>query len=241
MMLEANQITLSDDWDFDYILKDISFHIKPRDRAVIIGPSGSGKTSLLRLLNRLVEPTTGTLYFQQTPYSQIPVIRLRQQVVLVPQEPKLLGMTVGETLAYPLQLQNQSQSEIKQRLTTYTEKLKLPNSWFDKTELQLSFGQCQLVTLARGLIMQPSVLLLDEPTSGLDLATATHLINVLTEEEKTIIMVNHQLDVAEPFSDRVFYLKQGQLTQDIVNQNLDWQSLKQAIIETEKALEAEWN
>ncbi len=241
IILEADQISLRDDWGFNSILKNISLQIKQRDRAVIIGASGAGKTSLLRLLNRLVEPTTGTLYFQKTPYWEIPVITLRQQVVLVPQEPKLLGMTVAETLAYPLQLQHQSQSEINQRLTTYTEKLKIPASWFDKTELQLSFGQRQLVTIARGLMMQPSVLLLDEPTSGLDIATANHLINVLKQEALTIIMVNHQLDVAETFSDRVLYLKQGELSQNISNQNLDWQNLKQEILETEAELEAEWN
>jgi len=238
IILEAKQVTLYDKLGFTEILQTISVQIKPRDRAIILGPSGSGKTSLLRLFNRLSEPTTGTLFFQGTPYNQIPVLSLRKQIVLVPQEPKLLGMTVKEALAYPLTLQQLSQPEIHTRLTTYCEQLQIPESWFDKGELELSLGQRQLVTIARGLIMQPKVLLLDEPTSALDIGLATKVIELLKIQEMTILMVNHQLDIAEQFSDRVLFLKQGKLTQNLPNRNLDWKKLKQDIIESEK--EQEW-
>jgi D-methionine transport system ATP-binding protein len=241
IILEAKQVTLSDRLGFTEILQAISVQIKPRDRAIILGPSGSGKTSLLRLFNRLSEPTTGILFFKGTPYNKIPVLSLRKQIVLVPQEPKLLGMTVKEALAYPLTLQQLSQPEINTRITTYCEQLQIPESWFDKNELQLSLGQRQLVTIARGLIMQPEVLLLDEPTSALDIGIATKVIEFLKTQEITILMVNHQLDIAEQFSDRVLFLKQGKLTKDIPNLNLDWQQLKQEIIETEKQIEQEWN
>lgn len=248
--LEADQVSLTDHFGFSDILKDISFQIKKRDRAslaargdrvAVLGTSGSGKTSLLRLLNRLSEPTTGNLFFAGTPYKNLSVISLRQQVVLVPQEPKLLGMTVGETLAYPLTLQNLSKAEINHRIATYCDRLQIPESWYDKTELQLSLGQRQLVTIARGLIMEPQVLLLDEPTSALDIATATRVINVLKEQETTILMVNHQLELAEQFCDRVLYLQEGTLVYDRFNINLDWQQLKQEIIETEQKIEQEWH
>ncbi|MFB6275953.1 MAG: ATP-binding cassette domain-containing protein [Halothece sp.] len=250
IILEADQVSLTDHFGFSDILKDISFQIKKRDRAslaargdrvAVLGTSGSGKTSLLRLLNRLSEPTTGNLFFAGTPYKNLSVISLRQQVVLVPQEPKLLGMTVGETLAYPLTLQNLSKAEINHRIATYCDRLQIPESWYDKTELQLSLGQRQLVTIARGLIMEPQVLLLDEPTSALDIATATRVINVLKEQETTILMVNHQLELAEQFCDRVLYLQEGTLVYDRFNINLDWQQLKQEIIETEQKIEQEWH
>ena len=241
IMLEAKQVTLSDPLGLTEILQALSVQLKQRDRAIILGPSGSGKTSLLRLFNRLSEPTTGSLFLKGTPYNKIPVLSLRKQIVLVPQEPKLLGMTVKEALAYPLSLQQLSQPEINTRITTYCEQLQIPESWFDKNELQLSLGQRQLVTIARGLIMQPEVLLLDEPTSALDIGLATKVIEFLKIQEMTILMVNHQLDIAEQFSDRVLFLKQGKLTKDIPNLNLDWQELKQEIIETEKQIEQEWN
>ena len=241
IILEADQVSLTDHFGFSDILKDISFQIKKRDRVAILGTSGSGKTSLLRLLNRLSEPTTGNLFFAGTPYKNLSVISLRQQVVLVPQEPKLLGMTVGETLAYPLTLQNLSKADINHRIATYCDRLQIPESWYDKTELQLSLGQRQLVTIARVLIMEPQVLLFDEPTSALDIATATRVINVLKEQETTILMVNHQLELAEQFCDRVLYLQEGTLIQDRSNINLDWQQLKQEIIETEQKIEQEWH
>jgi len=89
--------------------------------------------------------------------------------------------------------------------------------------------------------MQPQVLLLDEPTSALDIGLATKVIEFLKTQEMTILMVNHQLDIAEFFSDRVLFLKQGKLTKDIPNLHLDWQKLKQEIIATEKEMEQEWN
>ena len=241
IILEADRATLQDSLGVSEILKDISFQIKQRDRAVILGISGSGKTSLLRLLNRLSEPTTGTLFFAGTPYSKIPVISLRQQIVLVPQEPKLLGMTVQEALAYPLKLQQLSRQEINTRLTTYCEQLHIPESWYDKNELELSVGQRQLVTIARGLMMQPKVLLLDEPTSALDINTTSNLIQCLNWQAMTILMVNHQLDIAEMFSDRVLYLREGQLIKDIPNDHLNWQEMKQEMMKIEQKIEEEWS
>jgi D-methionine transport system ATP-binding protein len=138
-------------------------------------------------------------------------------------------------------LQNLSKADINHRIATYCDRLQIPESWYDKTELQLSLGQRQLVTIARGLIMEPQVLLLDEPTSALDIATATRVINVLKEQETTILMVNHQLELAEQFCDRVLYLQEGTLIQDRSNINLDWQQLKQEIIETEQKIEQEWH
>lgn len=240
IILEADQVSLRDRLGFTEILTNLSFQIKQRDRVAILGTSGSGKTSLLRLLNRLAEPTTGTLFFREQPYSNFSVFSLRKQIVLVPQEPKFLGMTVQETLAYPLTLQQLSQTEIKAKIATYCEQLHIPESWYDKTELQLSLGQRQLVTIARGLIMQPKVLLLDEPTAALDIGIATQLTEFLEGQEMTILMVNHQLEVAEEFSDRVFYLQEGQIIKDVNSINLNWQLFKQEMIETEKQLEQEW-
>ena len=240
IILEAKQVSLRDNLGFTEILKDISVQIKKRDRAAIIGRSGSGKTSFLRLLNRLSEPTTGTLYFYETPYTQIPVLSLRKQIVLVPQEPKLLGMTVKEALAYPLTLQQLSPREINHRITTYCEQLQVPGSWLDKGELELSLGQRQLVTITRGLIMQPELLLLDEPTSALDLGTATKVMKFLNKKDLTLLMVNHQLEIAEQCSDRVLYFQEGKLQKDINPIDLDWQQLKTEIIKTEQKLEEEW-
>ena len=104
-IMELREASLAASVGSAYLLQDVSFSVDRGDKLAIIGATGSGKTTLLRLLNRLSTPTTGTIYLEEKPLSQIPIIQLRQQIVLVPQEPKLLGMSVRETLAYPMTLQ----------------------------------------------------------------------------------------------------------------------------------------
>lgn len=243
--LRLNQVSLSASVGSQYLLKDISFEVFKGDRIAIVGPSGAGKTSLLRLLNRLIESTAGSTYLENQEYRQLPVIQLRQQVTLVPQESKLLGMTVQEALAYPLVLRDLPRSQIQQRLSYWIEQLHIPEDWLGRTEVQLSVGQRQLVAIARGLVIQPKILLLDEPTSALDAGRASHLVQVLTQlatrSQTTILMVNHQLELAQMFCSRVLYLQNGQLLWDELNTSqMDWAKLRQTLIQAEAQAAEEW-
>jgi D-methionine transport system ATP-binding protein len=244
-LIRLEQVSISASVGSLYLLEHISLTVSRGDRIAIIGPSGAGKTSLLRLLNRLVEPTRGNIYLQGQPLAQIPPMQLRQQVVLVPQEAKLLGMTVKETLAYPLHLQKLPQTEIQQRLQRWTSRLFIPEDWLDRHELQLSLGQRQLVAIARALVMQPQVLLLDEPTSALDVGTASNLLQVLTQlgqsQETTILMVNHQLELVQQFAQRVLYLHQGRLRQDYQATELDWEMLREQLVFSEAKTASDWS
>jgi D-methionine transport system ATP-binding protein len=226
------------------ILTDISFEVFPNNRLSIIGPSGAGKTSLLRLLNRLSEPTSGKIYLENQNYQKIPVIELRRQVMLVAQEPKLLGMTVSQALAYPLTLQQLPQSEIQERIAACREQLHIPSEWLERTELELSVGQRQLIAIARAIIIQPKILLLDEPTSALDAGLAAHVLNVITDLSQTanmaVLMVNHQLDLAQLFSTRVLYLQAGQLQQDVPVDQINWKHLRETLVEAEAQAAQEW-
>ena len=216
-LLQLSDVGLSDPLGRHQLLERISFTVNKGDRYCIIGPSGSGKTTLLRLINRLQDPTTGSILFQSQPLKQFPVIDLRRQIVLVPQEPKLLGMTVQDALVYPLRLQKLPSTEINQRREYWRSQLSIPDDWLERNELQLSLGQRQLISIVRGLMMQPKLLLLDEPTSALDRDKALQLIKVLktiTQEAKTtIIMVNHQLELVEQFRKQVLKLNKGKLEQ----------------------------
>jgi D-methionine transport system ATP-binding protein len=226
------------------ILQRVSFAVNRGDRLALIGASGSGKTTLLRLLNRLNEPTQGTLYLEQQPFAKIPVRQLRQQIVLVLQESKLLGMTVQQALEYPLQLRQMPAVAIQQRLVACTERLQMPTEWLGRTEQQLSVGQRQWVAIARALITQPQILLLDEPTASLDLGRSHLLLSLLTElaqtQGLTVLMANHQLELAEVFCDRVLHLDRGQLLQDLPAHQMDWQRLKAQLMQTEAQQSAEW-
>jgi D-methionine transport system ATP-binding protein len=196
------------------------------------------------LLNRLSEPTTGRVLFNGADYRSIDPMTLRKQVMLVSQEPKLLGLKVREALAYPLQLQSLGAEEIKQRIVTVTEKLEIPTDWFDRLESQLSAGQKQIVSIARGLITRPQVLLLDEPIANLDFHTAEKLLKYITElarsQQMGLIMVNHQLELAAQFSDRLLYLQDGKLLLDRASNLVDWSNLQQQITVDESESISEW-
>ena len=228
-----------------YLLQDVSFEAFPGDRLALVGPSGAGKTSLLRLLNRLSEPTQGEIYLGSKEIRQIPVLQLRQQVTLVLQESKLLGMTVQEALTYPLRLRGVPRAEIQQRLSIGLEQLRIPSEWLDRNELQLSVGQRQLVAIARALLAQPKVLLLDEPTSALDAGRSTQVLKVLMDwadaHKTVIVMVNHQLDVAAQFCTRMLHLQQGRLIQDLPSDQVNWAQLRQELIQAETEAAQEWS
>ncbi|MCU0566261.1 MAG: ATP-binding cassette domain-containing protein [Oculatellaceae cyanobacterium Prado106] len=227
------------------ILQDVSFEVERGDRLALLGHSGAGKTSLLRLLNRLSEASQGKIFFDNQNIQQIPPLQLRQQVTLLPQESKLLGMTVQQALSYPLQLRGVPQPKIQQRLTTWTEMLHIPQDWLNRTEVQLSVGQRQWVAIARALIIQPQVLLLDEPTSALDAGRASHLLKILKDlsqaQQMTILMINHQLDLAQSFCTRALQLKRGRLTQDQMAAQMDWVALQQDLQQTELEESQEWD
>ncbi len=215
---------------FRTLLTDISVAIAKGSKTALIGATGSGKTTFLRLLNRLIDPTAGTISLNGKNIQEIPVQTLRRRVLLVPQEPSLLGMTVAEAIAYPLRLQNLSTSEIDARSQKWLEKLQIDRKLLNRTELELSLGQRQWTAIARALIMEPEILLLDEPTSALDRGLSHLLLDTLTEltqlpQPVTVVMINHQLDLVQTWCDRLICLHQGQLVQDAIASLVDWQDI----------------
>lgn len=227
-----------------YLLEEISFEIDRGERVAIVGPSGAGKSSLLRLLNRLSSPKSGSIYLEERDYRQIPVLELRRVVSLVLQESKLLGMSVAEAIAYPLKLRDLRPSEIEERISYWIEQLHVPQDWLPRSELQLSVGQRQLVAIARGVAIEPKILLLDEPTSALDEGKAVQVLKaleLLADKGTTILMANHQLDIAREFSTRVLHLQQGKLVGNLPSTEMDWVGLRESLIAAEVGETEEWS
>jgi D-methionine transport system ATP-binding protein len=226
------------------LLTDLSFSLAAGESIALTGITGAGKSTLLRLLNRLSEPTTGQILLNGENYRSIPPMTLRQRVMLVSQEPKLLGMKVREALAYPLQLRAVNSAEIKQRIIAITEQFEIPTDWLDRTEVQLSVGQKQIVSIARGVITQPQILLLDEPIANLDFATAERVLisiaNTTCSHQVGTILVDRQLELAAQFSDRLLYLQAGKLVLDRVSSDVNLQDLQQQIRTAESQSIAEW-
>jgi D-methionine transport system ATP-binding protein len=219
------------------ILQDISFEVLTGESVAIVGVSGAGKTHLFRLLNRLSEPSSGKIYLENQEYSQIPIIQLRQQITLLSQEPKLLGMTVRDSLAYGLVLRGLPKQEITLRTTNWIEQLRIPDDWLGRTEVQLSLGQRQLVAIARALVIQPKILLLDEPTSALDGGTAERLMKVLNRlasgSQTTILMINNNLELQQQFAKRLLQLQQGRIVLNQKASSVNWDSLRESIKQAE--------
>ncbi len=197
------------------LLTNISLDINHGELLGIQGRSGSGKSTLLRLLNRLQGISGGHIFYDEKSLDDYHLQQLRREIVLVPQEPKLLGMTVAETLTYPLRLQKISKTECQRRLMEACDIWEISLDWLDRNELQLSVGQRQLITLVRGAILNPRIFLLDEPTAALNPALAKKVLGklkVLNEDHgTTIIMVNHTPEYLETFAERIINLEAGQL------------------------------
>jgi D-methionine transport system ATP-binding protein len=210
------------------LLREISLTVQAGDRVGLIGIAGAGKTSLLRLLNRLNEPTSGSIAFQGQDIRNANIYELRRQVVLVAQEAKLLGMTVEQAIAYPLKLAQLPPEQIQLRLQDWLDRSQLPVDWLPRQDFQLSVGQRQWVSLLRGLIMQSPVLLLDEPTTGLDGDRANQLFEVLKSTQQTVIMVSHQHDLIKQYCDRVVCLHRGEIIAQASTAEFNWQQVPSA-------------
>ena len=244
MLLQLDRINYTPPNFTHPLLTDITFNLAAGEAITLTGATGAGKSTLFRLLNRLSEPTSGQILLGGVNYQTLPSIDLRRRIMLVSQEPKFLGMKVTDALAYPLKLQALSEDEIKQRLVTITEQFEIPTEWFERTELQLSAGQKQIVSIARGVITQPQILLLDEPIAHLDFTTAERILTTLkgiaTTQQIGMITINHQLELATKFSDRLLYLQDRKIVLDRITTSLDWQNIQAQIRESEQTSIAEW-
>jgi D-methionine transport system ATP-binding protein len=217
------------------ILQSLTFEVAAGEIVLVSGASGVGKTMLLRLLNRLTEPSSGHVYVSDQNYRLMPMPQLRRQVALVNSEPNLLGMTVQKALSYPLQLQQLSVQEVDQRLGNLLEQLPIPDSWLPLNESQLSIDQRQLVSLGRSLVLQPRVLLWDEPTKYLDEAILQLVQSIVLAQKMALVITGKKINANVS---RVLYLRAGQLVWDKSEVNLA--ELWAEIDRTEQAELADW-
>ena len=189
-----------------------SFQVRKSETLAIVGPSGSGKSSLLRLLNRLDEPTSGTVYLHATDYRQIPPREVRRRVGMVLQRPFLFPGKVADNLQFgPKQRgQDLSAADIEELLTG------VGLAGFESRDVSnLSGGEAQRVSFARALANSPEALLLDEPTSALDQAAKrdveTLIRRIGQEHGIACVLVTHEIEQAARLAERALILESGQI------------------------------
>ena len=201
------------------VLEDVNLKINDGEFMVLVGPSGSGKTTMLKMINRLLEPTDGNIYMDDKRIKDYNQRDLRlstgyvlQQIALFP------NLTVAENIAIIPEMKGWNKDKIKQNTAELLEIVGLPaKEYAGRFPSMLSGGEQQRVGIVRAIIGEPRILLMDEPFSALD-AISRKQLQVLTKKLHnefgvTIIFVTHDTDEALLLADRIAVLQNGQICQ----------------------------
>ncbi len=205
------------------ILRDVSLHVGPGERVVVVGDIGSGKSTILKMLARFYEPDQGFVYVDGTAYTNTTVTAIKQKVGYVPQHPQLFNRTVMENILY-----GNEEKHTREQVMVTLERLNLLKEFDNLNEgvdtlvgkngHRLSGGQRQIVWCMRTMLSQPKYILLDEPTSSLDEKAKATFIAMLqammhATPELTIIIVTHD-PVMKAFGKRTVVVNQGKVVED---------------------------
>ena len=197
----------------------VSFAVREGEMITILGTSGCGKTTLMKMVNRLYEPTSGTIEIFGEDISKKDPIRLRRQIGYVIQQVGLFPhMTVEKNISVVPEILGWKPERIRDRVTELLELVNLdPEEYRGRFPAQLSGGQQQRVGLARALAVGPSIMLLDEPFGAIDAINRTKLQNELRtiheDEKQTCLFVTHDVTEALKLGDRVLVMNEGRIQQ----------------------------
>lgn len=200
-------------------VNNCSCEIEAGQLAVILGPSGCGKTTLLKMVNRLYEPTSGSIYIDGTNIHHLKPTKLRQKIGYVIQQSGLFPhMTVAENIAVVPKLLGWSRTRYQSRIDELLMLIELsPQDYRHRYPSQLSGGQQQRVGLARALAGDPQIMLMDEPFGAIDAITRDTLQNEILrlqrQLKKTILFVSHDVEEALRLADKIMILQGGKVVQ----------------------------
>ncbi len=201
-------------------LDGVSTEIKQGEVVFVVGPSGSGKSTFLRCLNRLDEPTDGTIHFEginiTDPKTNIDLHR--QKMGMVFQQFNLFPhMTVMKNLILaPMKLQHKTKQEAEKEAMRLLERVGLADR-ANAYPSQLSGGQKQRIAIVRALCMKPDVMLFDEPTSALDPEMVGEVLAVmrdLAQEQMTMVVVTHEMGFAKEVANRILFMADGKIVEE---------------------------
>lgn len=216
-MIEIDRLTKR--FDDVVAVNDVSLTVKPHTVTVIVGSSGSGKTSLLRMINRLIEPTSGNVRINGRDNSAIPGFELRRGIGYAIQGYGLFPhRTVAQNIATVPQLLGWSRARIDARVKKLLELFQLePEIFAQRFPHELSGGQQQRIGVARALAAEPELLLMDEPFGALDPVIRARarldLLDIKALLGTTIVLVTHDMDEAFAIADHIAVMDKGVLVQ----------------------------
>lgn len=208
------------------ILENFNLKIEKGNLVVLIGSSGCGKTTLLKMINRLIETTSGDILIDGKNIKDIDPIKLRRSIGYVIQQTGLFPhMTVKENIEIIPKLMGKSEEEIDKKTVELLNMVGLePEKYSDRYPAELSGGQQQRVGVARAFAADAEIILMDEPFSALDPITRAELqeelFNIQKEYKKTIVFVTHDMDEALNLADKICILKDGKILQYDTPENI---------------------
>lgn len=201
------------------VLDDITLTIESREFFVLVGPSGGGKTTLLKMLNRLIEPTSGQILIDDEALPKMDLRALRLQIGYVLQQIALFpNLTVAENMALIPQMKGWSKSKIEARVEELLPLVGLSaDAYKNRFPSELSGGEAQRIGILRAIAAEPKIILMDEPFSALDpisRKTLQELMKKLQKELKiTTVFVTHDMNEAMILADRIAIVREGKLQQ----------------------------
>ena len=201
------------------VIEGMDLTIEKGHLVVLIGPSGCGKTTILKMINRLIRPTSGQILINGTNIMEQDVIELRRNIGYVIQQTGLFPhMTIEENIQVVPKLKKMPKEEIQRRTLAMMEMIGMdPDEFLYRYPVQLSGGQQQRIGVARAFATDPEIILMDEPFSALDPITRGQLQDELVELQaklhKTIVFVTHDMDEAVKIADRICILNSGKVLQ----------------------------
>ncbi len=202
-----------------YVLNDINLHIEKGEVVVVCGPSGSGKSTLIRCINRIEPIQKGEIIVDEVDLyaPSVNLTRLRAEIGFVFQQFNLYPhMTVLQNITLaPMLVRKMSPKVAQEKGMALLDKVDIPDKAHHYPS-QLSGGQQQRVAIARGLAMNPKIMLFDEPTSALDPEMINEVLDVmkaLALEGMTMIVVTHEMGFAREVADRVIFMDEGRLVE----------------------------
>ncbi len=210
---------LSKSFDGLQVLKDITEHIYPGEKVVILGPSGSGKSTFLRSLNLLEQPSAGTITFDGAVVTdpKVDIDDVRRKMGMVFQHFNLFpNMTIRRNITLaPVRTGRMTQAEADALAMQLLRRVGLEEK-ADAYPSQLSGGQKQRIAIVRALAMNPKVILFDEPTSALDPEMVGEVLEVMKElaaEGMTMVVVTHEMGFAREVASRVLFMDEGRIVE----------------------------
>jgi osmoprotectant transport system ATP-binding protein len=218
-MIALERVSKSFDGGASAAVRSVSLEVAPRTFIALVGDSGAGKTTLMKMINRLIDPDEGTVLVAGEPVRSIPAHLLRRRIGYVFQSVGLFPhMSIAQNIGITPHLMGWPAAKIRTRVEQLIDLVALPRAFLTRMPAELSGGQRQRVGIARALAARPSIMLMDEPFGALDPVTrdtlATEYRRLHDDMQLTTLMVTHDVTEAALLADRIVVMRSGAVVAD---------------------------